>query len=555
MYVLLLLIDINLLVGWRMSTHIVSLIFVLLGVVLLLFSLIPTRIICKDQSSNTQAAGWHALFVLILLFIAGYILFAVSLLNAKESLVAFVVSLILFGGSIFVFLVTKMSLLSIQDVNRIAALERHHALHDDLTNLPNRTLLYERVNHAINIAKRSVTSMVVLIMDLNQFKEVNDTLGHHCGDCLLQQVAPRLKNVIRESDTVARIGGDEFSVVLQNTDRDGAIVICNKILSALEKPFFVEGHTLKAAMSIGIAKYPEDGEDCESLMQRADVAMYVAKKDASGYAIYDAARDQYSVNRLKIINALHDAINDKKIEVHYQPIVRTNNKKLWGFEALSRWSHPELGEIIPSEFISIAEQSSLIKELTLHMLDVSFRQFQIWNEIDKEFCLSVNLSVKDIQDADFPSKIKMLLNKYSINPKKINLEITESTMMSDSKRAYDVMTELNNIGLKISIDDFGTGFSSLSYLKQLPTQSLKIDRTFVSNMLDDENDAVIVRSTIDLAHNMGRTVIAEGVENKDTLDILEILGCDFVQGFYLCMPMPVEDVTAWFLANKNKRPT
>lgn len=354
-----------------MSIHIVSLIFVLLGVVLLLFSLIPTRIICKDQSSNTQAAGWHALFVLILLFIVGYILFAVSLLNAKESLVAFVVSLILFGGSIFVFLVTKMSLLSIQDVNRIAALERHHALHDDLTNLPNRTLLYERVNHAINIAKRSVTSMVVLIMDLNQFKEVNDTLGHHCGDCLLQQVAPRLKNVIRESDTVARIGGDEFSVVLQNTDRDGAIVICNKILSALEKPFFVEGHTLKAAMSIGIAKYPEDGEDCESLMQRADVAMYVAKKDASGYAIYDAARDQYSVNRLKIINALHDAINDKKIEVHYQPIVRTNNKKLWGFEALSRWSHPELGEIIPSEFISIAEQSSLIKELTLHMLDVS----------------------------------------------------------------------------------------------------------------------------------------------------------------------------------------
>lgn len=555
MYVLLLLIDINLLVGWRMSTHIVSLIFVLLGVVLLLFSLIPTRIICKDQSSNTQAAGWHALFVLILLFIAGYILFAVSLLNAKESLVAFVVSLILFGGSIFVFLVTKMSLLSIQDVNRIAALERHHALHDDLTNLPNRTLLYERVNHAINLAKRSVTSMVVLIMDLNQFKEVNDTLGHHCGDCLLQQVAPRLKNVIRESDTVARIGGDEFSVVLQNTDRDGAIVICNKILSALEKPFFVEGHTLKAAMSIGIAKYPEDGEDCESLMQRADVAMYVAKKDASGYAFYDAARDQYSVNRLKIINALHDAINDKKIEVHYQPIVRTNNKKLWGFEALSRWSHPELGEIIPSEFISIAEQSSLIKELTLHMLDVSFRQFQIWNEIDKEFCLSVNLSVKDIQDADFPSKIKMLLNEYSINPKKINLEITESTMMSDSKRAYDVMTELNSIGLKISIDDFGTGFSSLSYLKQLPTQSLKIDRTFVSNMLDDENDAVIVRSTIDLAHNMGRTVIAEGVENKDTLDILEILGCDFVQGFYLCMPMPVEDVTAWLLANQNKRQT
>ena len=525
-----------------MSIHALSLIFVMLGVVLLLFSLIPTRSICTDQNSNTQTLGWNALFVLILLFIAGYISFAITSINTQDNLVTFVVALILFGGSIFVFLVTKMSLLSIQDVNRIAALERHHALHDDLTNLPNRTLLHERINQAIVTAKRTVSSMVILVMDLNQFKEVNDTLGHHCGDCLLQQVAPRLKSVVRESDTVARLGGDEFSIVLHNTDIDGAIVICDKILKSLDKPFSVEGHTLKAAMSIGIAKYPEDGEDCESLMQRADVAMYVAKKDACGYAIYDAARDQYSVNRLKIINALHEAIKNGEIKQHYQPILRTKNKKLWGFEVLSRWTHSELGEIIPTEFISIAEQSSLIKDLTLHMLDSSFKQFQVWSEVNQNFCLSVNLSVKDIQDADFSSKMELLLTKYSIDPAKVNLEVTESTMMSDSKRAYDVMTELNSLGLSISIDDFGTGFSSLSYLKQLPTQSLKIDRTFVSNMLEDENDAVIVRSTIDLAHNMGRTVIAEGVENKDTFDILEILGCDFVQGFYMCGPLPVERV-------------
>lgn len=532
-----------------MSVHVLSLICVLLGIVLLLFSLLPTRSICTDQNNNTQIAGWKALLFLILLFVIGYILFAVSLINTEDNLVTFIVSLILFGGSIFVFLVTKMSLLSIQDVNRIAALERHHALHDALTNLPNRTLLYERVNHAIAMAKRSTTSMIVLIMDLNQFKEVNDTLGHYCGDCLLQQVAPRLKSIVRESDTVARLGGDEFSVVLQNTDREDAIIICNKILRALDKPFLVEGHTLKATMSIGIAKYPDDGEDCETLMQRADVAMYVAKKDATGYAIYDEARDQYSVNRLEIINALHEAIQNAEIQFHYQPIVSTKNKSLWGFEVLARWTHHKLGEIVPTEFIAIAEKSSLIKELTMHMLDTSFKQFQIWRETNQDFCLSVNLSVKDIQDSDFSSKIKSLLKKYSLDPKKINLEITESTMMSDSKRAYDVMTELNDLGLNISIDDFGTGFSSLSYLKQLPTQSLKIDRTFVSDMLEDENDAVIVRSTIDLAHNMGRTVIAEGVENKDISDILEILGCDYVQGYYLSRPIPAEQVVDW-LNNK-----
>lgn len=528
-----------------MSISSLSIIFVIFGIVLLVFSLIPTRNICINPSNNAQSNGWKALFVLILLFILGYILFAISSIDAGNNIVTFVVSLILLGGSVFVFLVTKMSLLSIQDVNRIAALERHHALHDGLTNLPNRMLLYERVNYALTIAKRSSSSMVVLIMDLNQFKEVNDTLGHHCGDCLLQQVAPRLKHVVRESDTVARLGGDEFSIVLQNTDQEGAILICNKILHALEKPFSVEGHSLKAAMSIGIAKYPDDGVDCETLMQRADVAMYVAKKDASGYAVYDATRDQYSVNRLKIINALHDAIKNNEIELHYQPILRAKDKSVWGFEVLSRWTHSELGEIIPDEFIAIAEQSSLIKDLTLYMLDTSFKQFEQWRSLELEFCLSVNLSVKDIQDADFPLKIKRLLEKYSIDASLVNLEITESTMMSDSKRAYDVMTELNNMGLNISIDDFGTGFSSLSYLKQLPTQSLKIDSTFVSDMLEDENDAVIVRSTIDLAHNMGRTVIAEGVENKDILDILEILGCDFVQGFYLCKPIPKQEVVTW----------
>ncbi len=519
--------------------------FVLLGIVLLIFSLSPTRSICKEQSNNSQCAGWQALFILIALFIAGYVLFAFSLSHIKYGLVTFVVSLILFGGSVFVLLVTKMSLLSIQDVNRIAALERHHALHDALTQLPNRTLFYERLDNAINTAKNSATKMAVIIMDLDQFKEVNDTLGHHCGDRLLQQVAPRLKNAVKELDIVARLGGDEFSVVLQNTDKNAAIAICKKLLQTLDQPFSVEGHSLKIGMSIGIANYPSDGEDRKTLMQKADVAMYVAKKDEQGYATYDSSKDQYSIGRLYIINALHEAIKNKEMQFHYQPIIKTKDKSLWGFEVLARWKHNELGDVLTTEFISIAEQSSLIKDLTLHMLDASFKQFQLWQKINPNFFLSVNLSVKDIQDAGFPSKMSSLLKRYSIDPNKINLEITESTMMSDSKRAYDVMTELNNLGMKIAIDDFGTGFSSLSYLKQLPTQSLKIDRSFVSDMIEDENDAVIVRSTIDLAHNMGRTVIAEGVESKDILDILEILGCDYVQGFYVSEPLPAEQVSDW----------
>ncbi len=528
-----------------MSFQILSFLLVALGAILLAFSLFPTKSICADQNKNAQALGWNALFVLICLFIIGYIAYAFSLLNTTDNFITLVVALILFGGSIFVLLVTKMSLLSIQNVNRIVALERHHALHDELTSLPNRTLLHERINQAILSAKRSDKSMIVMIMDLNQFKEVNDTLGHHCGDCLLQLVAPRLKGVLRESDTVARLGGDEFSVVLQDTDLEGAIVICQKLLDAMDDPFSVEGHTLKAAMSIGIARYPDDGEDYDTLIQKADVAMYVAKNDVSGYAIYDAQRDQYSINRLTIINALHNAIRNHELTLDYQPILKTKTGNLWGLEALARWTHKELGQIAPADFIPIAEQSGLIKELTLWMLDTAFEQYREWQQIEQNFFLSVNLSVKDIQDAEFSSKIQSLLKQHKISAKNINIEITESTMMSDSKRAYDVITELTQLGLNISIDDFGTGFSSLSYLKQLPTQCIKIDRTFVCDMLEDDNDAVIVRSTIDLAHNMGRTVIAEGVENKETLDILEILGCDYVQGNYLCEPIPAQHVLSW----------
>jgi len=536
-----------------MSLQLIAISAVLLGTLILFFSLLPAWKISRLSSQGLRTHGWRILFVLICLFIVGYITFALIVLQKQVSAVDVVVATILLGGSVFVFLVIRMSLISIQDVNRIAAQERHQALHDELTNLPNRSLLYERIEQGILSARRRGSELVVLMMDLNQFKEVNDTLGHHCGDVLLQKVAMQLCSVVRASDTVARLGGDEFAIVLPDTSTKGAVLICQKIMNVMSSVINVEGHALKIGISVGVAVFPKDGEKPELLMQRADVAMYVAKNDDSGYAIYHPARDQYTVNRLRIISELHDAILNKQLTLNFQPIVNIDNSKLWGFEVLSRWQHEQLGEVSPVEFITIAEQSGLIKQLTLWMLETAFMQYAKWRTLNYDFKLSVNISVKDIQDEDFPEKVRDLLKKTQMVAGNVHVEITESSVMSNTKRAYQVISELRSLGINISIDDFGTGYSSLSYLKQLPTQSIKIDRGFISNMLDDDNDAIIVRSTIDLAHNMGRVAIAEGVEDKDTLEILEILGCDYAQGYFISKPMPVENVSRWLLAYHNRK--
>lgn len=530
-----------------MSLKWISLSLVVTGALILVFSLIPTRRICRDHSRQAQTTGWNALYVMTGLFISGYAAYAVSLLTLSVTYVELIVALLLFGGSCFVVLVTRMSLLSIREVRRIAALERHHALHDELTNLPNRTLLYERLNQILGQSELTQNPMIVMIMDLNQFKEVNDTLGHHCGDRLLQQVSPRLLNALRETDTVARLGGDEFAVVLPGTKTEGAIPVCKKILQAMDKPFAIEGHSLKVGASIGIACYPFDGKDADTLLQKADVAMYVAKKDISGYAVYDPECDRHSLNRLMMIGQLHEAIKNDDLVLHYQPIVEIKNDTVWGCEALVRWNHKELGLLEPDEFIPIAEQSGIVSDLTAWVIDTALQEFIKVQSCEPDLKLSVNLSVKDVQDASFVGKLKALLNKHNMSERNLHLEITESSMMTDSKRSQEVIGQLHDLGVTLAIDDFGTGFSSLSYLKQLPAKSIKIDKTFVRDMFEDDNDAVIVRSTIDLAHNMGRKVVAEGVENKDTLDILNILGCDYAQGNYVCEPLNIDTFAEWII--------
>ena len=521
----------------------ITLWLVLSAAVLLALSLLPTRKIIRVQEQ--QGWGWRILYVLVLFFIPAYLLYAWLLTTRIVESTDIIVAFIFFGGSVFVNLVTRLSLISIQHIQHIAALERHHALHDDLTNLPNRSLLYERIEQLVVTTKRSEREFSVLIMDLDQFKEINDTLGHLCGDRLLQQVAPCLRQAVRESDTVARLGGDEFAVLLPDTGIQGAINLSQKILEAMDSPFVVEGHHLKVGISIGITVFPQHGLDCETRLQRAEVAMYVAKRGSLGYSIYNAEHDQYTLNRLTLFGNLHQAMQAQQLELYYQPIVDIQTQRVWGVEALTRWPHAELGFIAPVDFIPLAEQSGNIRYLTQWVINTAIQQIQQWRQRNISMQVSINLSVKDIQDEQFASQIIATLREADIDTSLLTFEITEGSMMTDSERAHKTIKELHDSGISIAIDDFGTGFSSLSYLKQLPTQHIKIDKSFIMDMLEDDNDAIIVRSTIDLAHNMGRKVIAEGVNQQDILDLLEILRCNYAQGFHICPPLPAHKLNDW----------
>ena len=515
---------------------------VLAGVVILAYALKPTRELCREP---VQGSGWKWLYALIVLFIFGYLAFAWHASSGAASLTEIVGALILFGGSCFVVIVTRMSRLGIEHVKQIAALERHNALHDTLTNLPNRTLLHQRLEAAVGLARAGTKTMAVLLMDLDRFKEINDTLGHHIGDRLLQQVAPRLRSVVRGSETVARLGGDEFAVVMPGADLGAATLLAQRLLEAVEQPFQVEQHHLGIGLSIGICLYPKHAEDSETLLRRADVAMYVAKRNASGYAAYDSKQDQYSLSRLKLQNELQGAIENGNLAQHYQPYISIEPRALVAFEALARWDHPEYGLIPATDFILLAEQSGLIQALTRWALATAIANLAAWGQQGFNFQVSVNLSIKDLQAPALTDTVRTLLTQHGVEPARLVLEITEGSVMTDEQRVVENIARLNRLGVSILIDDFGTGYSSLSRLKHLPIDAIKIDSSFVLDMIEDEHDAIIVRSTIDLAHNMGKKVVAEGVENQDVLDILEILHCDYAQGNFIASPMSAADVPGW----------
>ena len=429
--------------------------------------------------------------------------------------------------------------------DQMEALE-YQALHDALTDLPNRTLLSDRVSQAIVRAQRDGSQLALVLADLDRFKEINDTLGHQNGDLILQQVSTRLRNALRESDTIARLGGDEFAALLPNVDLEQATNIVRKLIATLEDPLIIDGQSLHVGSSFGIAMFPGHGDDESILMRHADVAMYIAKRANLGYTIYDPSKDQHSLRNLALVSELRSGIDSGELILYYQPKVSLAAGKVVGAEVLVRWRHPRYGLMFPDSFIPLAEQTGLINPLTQWVINAALEQCQQWKAAGMCLPIAVNLSVRNLLDAQLLDQLAVALHNVPHDSRcRICLEITETAMMADPVRALTILNALNEMGIVLSIDDFGTGYSSLAYIKRLPVNELKIDKSFVMGMGVGENDAVIVRSTIDLAHNLGFKVVAEGVEDEATYNMLAKLGCDVAQGYYISRPLPPGDVEAW----------
>jgi len=416
----------------------------------------------------------------------------------------------------------------------------HLAYHDPLTDLPNRALLHDRLDQATRIATRENSTLALLLLDLNGFKEINDTLGHHAGDRVLQCVASRLRATLREADTVARLGGDEFAVLLPFADLDGALLTAQKLLQEVEQPCVIDHRSLSVRASLGIASFPEHGGSADTLLQKADVAMYVAKTDGVGISVYAQNRDQNTHRRLTLISELRRGLDENQFFLEYQPILHLRTNLIIGVEALVRWKHPQHGRVLPGNFIHMAEQTGLINPLTTIVLETAIRE---WSRqpTHPPLTVSVNLSLRTLCDPMLPQRIAGMLAVFSAPHASLALEITENILMSDPARSMDCLKRLHEMGIRIVIDDFGTGYSSLSYLRRLPADELKIDRSFVAGLMTGQDD-VIVRSTIDLAHNLGLTVVAEGVENAAVLTRLLAMGCDAAQGTFISPPGNAADI-------------
>lgn len=418
---------------------------------------------------------------------------------------------------------------------RQQALE-HQAQHDDLTGLANRNLLTQHLSSLLKNNNRHNDNISLIVLDLDRFKEANDALGHHTGDLLLVEVGKRLREVMRNNDMVARLGGDEFAIVLDDAEEKQAQKVCKKILKAFERDFDIQGRQLYVGASLGIAVHPQHGQDAETLMKRADTAMYVAKRNHIGFAFYEAENDQYDTRYLSLAHDLRQALAEGELALAYQLKYDINSNEPVGVEALLRWQHPTLGDITPSNIIPLAEQLGIMTRLTSWVMQQAIAQCAAWREKGIFMSVAVNLSVYDLLTSELISKISNLLEQYQVPASYIVFEITENAMLIDPGNAISILQKLDEMGLRIAIDDFGAGYSSLGYLKKLPVDELKIDKSFVMDMIKNENDAVIVRSTIDLAHNLGLKVVAEGVENDEIYEMLRILRCDTAQGFYLSKP-------------------
>lgn len=420
------------------------------------------------------------------------------------------------------------------------------AYRDTLTALPNRALYSERLDQALASGARMRTPVAVLLMDLDQFKDVNDSLGHPIGDMLLCEVAARLQSVVRGSaDTVARLGGDEFAILLPGSTAVDAEYVAREIVQVFEAPMTLDGHLVDVRASIGMAAFPDHGSESATLLRRADIAMYAAKRKNLGIVVWDDRYDQHSGERLSLMSDLRQAVDNDELTLLFQPKVPLSSSNENFVEALVRWRHPLRGMVPPLEFIPFAEQTGYIRAITQWVLAHAVKQCAAWRAEGLLMNVSVNLSARDLMDPELPERFHAMLDQSFCAARWFTLEITESAILDDPAHAIENMKRLNALGCRLAIDDYGTGYSSLSYLRHLPVHELKIDKTFVMGMARDPSDAVIVRSTIDLAHNMGLAVVAEGVEDEATFEQLRALGCDMVQGYWLSRPLGEAEIPAW----------
>src|SRR5450759_3195060 len=432
----------------------------------------------------------------------------------------------------------------------------HDSMHDALTGLPNRTLLADRLSQALRAARRDGTTAALLLIDLDRFKEINDTFGHHCGDLLLTQVGPRLTAVLREVDAVARLGGDEFAVLLP--DITAAIGVADKLRAALESPFHIEGFDvegfdvegldLDVEASVGVVLSGEHGADATTLQQRADIARYVAKSQNLGVFAYDPAVDGHSPAKLALLGDLRRALDRNELVLHYQPKVSISTVVVIGAEALVGWQHPVRGRVPPDDFIPLAEHTGLIGPLTRYVLDSALGQIRAWADAGRPLQVAVNLSARNLLDERLPAMVAELLTVHGVPAALLELEVTEPGL------AQRLLEQLARLGVAISVDDFGAGYTSLGQLKDLPVSELKVDRSFVTTMTQDRSNALIVHSVVDLGHNLGLTIVAEVVETAEALTALAGVGCDVAQGYHLARPMPVDAFDTWAAAFATRVP-
>jgi diguanylate cyclase (GGDEF)-like protein len=422
----------------------------------------------------------------------------------------------------------------------------YQAFHDHLTGLPNRLLFQRRLHEAIEAAAQSGGRIAVMLMDLDHFKEINDSLGHHVGDRLLAAVGPRLAQGLRETDMIARLGGDEFGILVSEAPDDpSAVAIAERLIERLHHPVTVDELDLDVSGSIGISFFPDHATDTDGLLRHADVAMYASKDAGTPFEIYDETIDTHKPELVRLVSQVRQGIDDGQFRMYFQPKIRLSDGRVAGAEALIRWHHPTLGRLSPADFLPMVEKTVLLQPLTHWAIDDVLRVWRRWSDDGIKIPVAVNVSPRTLLDQDLPEVVADLLERWGVPPRYLRLELTENFLVADSGRSEIVLNRLSQVGVGLSIDDFGTGFSSLSYLKRLPIEEIKIDRSFVSHMLERVEDFTIVRATVELGRNLGLRVVAEGVQDRETFDRLGDFGCDEAQGFYLSRPLEPVDFWNW----------